>query len=98
MKSRTAKQVCLAGLLALANTGMLCAQTNTNVLVVNATNAAAKASVPAATNAAVALPPKPRPPTRIEADGPADFDLTGLKAFYDVLLRWADPVMTFQFG
>jgi lipopolysaccharide export system protein LptA len=73
---------------------MLCAQTNTNVVVVNdATNAAAKASVPAATNAAVALPPKPRPPTRIEADGPADFDLTGRRMIYRDHVRVDDPDM-----
>ena len=93
MKNRHVKCFCLVGLLALANNGRLCAQMNTNVVVANATNAAAKVSAPAATNANVVLPPKPRPPTRIEADGPADFDLTGRRMIYRNHVRVDDPEM-----
>lgn len=93
MKNRPVRIFCLVGLLALANNGMLRAQTNTNVAVANATNAAAKVSVPVATNANVVLPPKPRPPTRIEAEGPADFDLTGRRMIYRDHVRVDDPEM-----
>ncbi len=94
MKNRPVKKICLVGLLALANNGMLCAQTNTNVVMVNVTNAAVKVSMPAATNTThVVQPPKPRPPTRIEADGPADFDLTGRRMIYRDHVQVDDPEM-----
>ena len=94
MKNRSANVFCLVGLLALANTGRLCAQTNTNVVVVGATNAAVKAALPAATNTTrVVPPPKPRPLTLIEADGPADFDLTGRRVIYHDHVRVDSPEM-----
>ena len=49
MKNRPVKIFCLIGLLALANSGRLCAQTNTNA-VGQRTNAAVKVALPAATN------------------------------------------------
>jgi len=93
MKNRPLKIFCLAGLLTLANHAMLCAQTNTNVVVVGATNAPVKVSLPAATNISrVVQPPKPRPPTRIEADR-ADFDLATREATYFGNVRVDDPEM-----
>ena len=94
MNHRPVKIFCLAGLLALANGARLCAQTNTNVVVAKATNAVVKVSGPAATNTTqAAQPPKPRPPTVIEADGPADFDLTHHQVIYRRNVRVDDPDM-----
>jgi len=94
MKNRPATIFCLVGLSALATNGRLCAQMNTNVVEANATNAAVKASMPAATNTTqVVEPPKPRPVTVIEADGPADFDLAGRRVIYHDHVRVDDPAM-----
>jgi len=93
MKNRPAKILCLIALLALANNAMLCAQTNTNVVVASATNAAVKVSPPPATNTPHVVPPsKPRPPTQIEADR-ADFDLARRSATYFGHVRVDDPDM-----
>jgi len=98
MKKRPVKILCLAGLLALANDGARCAQTNANLILIYATNAAVKAAPPAATNTTrvatpVVQPPKPRPDTLIEADGPADFDLTGRRMIYRDHVRVDAPEM-----
>lgn len=94
MKNRRVKKICLFVLLALANHGMLRAQTNTNIVVTSATNAAVKVSMPAATNTARVVPPsKPRPLTLIEASGPADFDLTGRNVIYHDHVRVDSPEM-----
>ena len=93
MKPQPVKKIYLVVLLALANNGRLCAQTNTKVVVVKATNAAVKISMPAATNTThVVQPPKPRPPTRIEADR-ADFDLATREVSYLGSVRVDDPDM-----
>jgi lipopolysaccharide transport protein LptA len=92
MKNRPAKIFCLIALLALASDQMLRAQTNKNAVVESATNAAVEVSVPAATNANVVLPPKPRSPTRIEANR-ADFDLATREATYFENVRVDDPDM-----
>ncbi|MGA3285689.1 MAG: LptA/OstA family protein [Verrucomicrobiota bacterium] len=93
MKNRLARNFCLIGLLALANNGMLCAQTNTTVVVVNATNAAVKVSMPAATNTTqVVLPPKPRPLTLISSES-WDFDMNNHKVIYRGHVRVDDPAM-----
>ena len=92
MKNRPVKIFCLVALLALASDQTLRAQTNTNAVVESATNAAVEISMPAATNANVVPPPKPRPPTRIEADR-ADFDLATREATYFENVRVDDPDM-----
>lgn len=81
MKSRTAKRICLVVLLALVNQGRLRAQTNTNVVVVEATNAAN-----------VVLPPKPRPPTLISSDR-GEFDMAGRRVIYHGHVQVDDPAM-----
>ncbi len=92
MKNRPVKIFCCVGLLILANHARLCAQTNTNVVPARATNASANVSRPAATNTdRVATTPTPRPPTRIEADGPADFDLISRRMIYRDHVRVDDP-------
>jgi len=94
MKHRSAKIVYLFAFLALANGARLCAQTSTNVVLAKATNAAVKVSMPAATNATqVAQPVKPLPLTLIEAEGPADFDLTGRRVIYHEHVRVDSPEM-----
>jgi len=94
MKNRTVKNFYLIVLLAMANNGMLCAQTNTNAVAANAMNAAVTVPLPTPTNTThVVLTPKPRPPTLIEADGPADFDLTKRRVIYRSNVRVNDPEM-----
>ena len=94
MKHRPAKIFCLFVFLAMANSARLCAQTGTNAIAAEATNAAVKVSLPAATNTTlVAPPPKPRPATLIEADGPADFDLSRHRVIYHDHVRVDDPAM-----
>jgi len=94
MKNRPIRIICLAGLLALANVGAVCAQTNANLIVIGGTNTAVSASPPAATNTTrVVQPPKPGPATLIEAGGPADFDLTGRRMIYRDHVRVDAPEM-----
>lgn len=94
MKHRPAKIFCLFVFLAMANSARLCAQTGTNAIAAEATNAAVKVSLPAATNTTlVAPPPKPRPATIIEAAGPADFDLSRHRVIYHDHVRVDDPAM-----
>jgi|SRR5208282_3749928 lipopolysaccharide export system protein LptA len=94
MKNRTATFLCLVGLLALASERTLRAQTNTNAVVENDTNTAVTVvAMPVAPNDNTVLPPKPRPPTLIEADGPADFDLTKRRVTYRDNVRVNDPEM-----
>jgi len=94
MKNRPANIFCLVGLLALASGGPLRAQTNANLVLIYPTNSAVKAPSPVATNTApVVQPPQPRPPTLIEADGPADFDLTGRRMIYRDHVRVDAPEM-----
>jgi len=94
MKNRPTKSFCLAGLVALANSALLCAQTNTNAVVALTTNAAAKVSAPVATNSPrTAPPPKPRPLILIESDGPAVFDLSGRRAIYHDHVQLDSPEM-----
>jgi len=85
----------------LANGGMLCAQTNTNVVAATATNAAVKTSMPAATNVVVstpvsaapaAPPPIPEPLTLISADR-GEFDMVGRVVTYHGHVRVDDPEM-----
>jgi lipopolysaccharide transport protein LptA len=80
MKNRPAKNFCLIALLALASDQTLRAQTNKSAVVESATNAT------------VVLPPRPRAPTRIEADR-ADFDLATREATYFENVRVDDPDM-----
>jgi len=94
MKYRPATFFCLFAFLAMANSARLCAQTGTNADVAKATNAAVKVSMSAATNATpVAQPVKSRPLTLIEADGPADFDLTVRRVIYHDHVRVDNPEM-----
>ncbi|MGD0350311.1 MAG: LptA/OstA family protein [Verrucomicrobiota bacterium] len=92
MKDRLARNFCLIGLLALASGRTLLAQTDTNAVVEKATNAAAVVFLPAATNANVVLPPKPRPPTQIKADR-GDFDWELRQATYHGRVQVDDPEM-----
>jgi len=94
MKKRPVKILCLAGLLTLANDRALGAPTNANLILIYATNAAVKAAPSAATNTPpVVQPPKPHPDTLIEADGPADFDLTGRRMIQRDHVRVDAPEM-----
>jgi lipopolysaccharide export system protein LptA len=102
MKNWHVRIACLIGWLALANDGMLCAQTNTNAVVATATNAAVKASLPAAANIAMGIsapaatnaqpgpPPQPRPLTLISADH-GEFDMAGRVVTYCGQVRVNDP-------
>ena len=72
--------------MALAGTGLLRAQMNTN------TNAVDEILALVTTNAP-APKPQPRPETLIEADGPADFDLAGHKVIYHEHVRVDSPNM-----
>lgn len=104
MKNRPANIICLIALLTLANTGMLCAQTNTNAVVAAATNATVKASLPvaadivlggsapAAANAQPGSLPKPPPLTVILADH-GEFDMAGREVTYHGHVRVDDPEM-----
>lgn len=67
------------------------AQTNTNAAA-SGTNAAGQILAPMTTNAP-AEPKPPRGPTVIEADGPADFDLTAREVIYHDHVRVDDPEM-----
>lgn len=94
MKNRSAKSFWLAGLLALANGALLSAQTNTNAVVAMTTNAAVEVGAAVTTNSPrTAPPPKPRPLTLIESDGPADFDLSGRRVIYHDHVRVDSPEM-----
>ncbi|MFZ1072792.1 MAG: LptA/OstA family protein [Verrucomicrobiia bacterium] len=93
MKNRLAMKICLAGALALANGGVVRAQTNAAVFAAKATNAVVKAVLPAATNTArVVPPPKPRQMTLISSDS-WDFDMTGHKVIYHGHVHVDDPAM-----
>ena len=72
--------------MALAGAGPLRAQMNTN------TNAVDEILALVTTNAP-ALKPQPRPETRIEAEGPADFDLAGRRVIYHEHVRVDSPNM-----
>jgi len=105
MKSRSVKVFCFIGLLTLADGGMLCAQTSTNVIAAKATNTVVRIPAPAATNAAVKTsvsaatntirvvqPLKPRAPTVISADR-GEFDLANREVTYHGHVRVDDPEM-----
>ncbi|HXR04751.1 MAG TPA: LptA/OstA family protein [Verrucomicrobiae bacterium] len=103
MKNWHVRIACLIALLTLANTGMLCAQTNTNAVVATATNAAVKASLPAAANIAMGVSapaatnaqPGSLPPTTqtlISADR-GEFDMAGREVTYHSHVRVDDPEM-----
>ena len=80
------KNVCLLiGLIAVAGAWSLRAQTNTN--------AVDEILALVTTNAPAPKPQPPRQPTRIEADGPADFDLAGRRVIYHSHVRVDDPEM-----
>jgi lipopolysaccharide export system protein LptA len=104
MKNWHVRIACLIGWLALADGGMLCAQTNTNAVVATATNAVVKASLPVATNIVIGVsapaatnaqpgpPPQPRPLTLISADH-GEFDMAGREVTYHGHVRVDDPEM-----
>ena len=75
----------LIGLIAVAGAGSLRAQTNTN--------AVDEILALVTTNAPASKPKPPRQPMRIEADGPADFDLVERRVIYHIHVRVDDPEM-----
>jgi lipopolysaccharide transport protein LptA len=75
----------LIGLIVVAGAGSLRAQTNTN--------AVDEILALVTTNAPTPKPQPPRQPTKIEADGPADFDLAGRRVIYHSHVRVDDPEM-----
>ncbi len=82
------KIFCYIALIILASVWMLRAQTSTNIN----TNAVNQILALVTTNAP-ASPPLPRTETLIEADGPADFDLTGRRVIYHDNVRVDAPNM-----
>jgi lipopolysaccharide export system protein LptA len=80
------KKFAYLALIALAGVGTLRAQIDTN------TNAVDEILALVTTNAP-AVKPQPRPETRIEADGPADFDLAGRRVVYHEHVRVDSPDM-----
>jgi len=92
MKGLPVKIFCLVVWLVLADHGKLCAQTDTNAVKVGGTNAPVEVSVPAPTNIAVVLTPRPRPKTLISADR-GEFDMAGRVVTYRGHVRVDDPEM-----